>query len=166
MKKNILAAAALATASLGAHATAPMGPGDLGVIDNLAISIGSSVSPGLLFDVFSFSLTDPGMLSGTAVSLNLPPSLSISPFEVRLQGAQFSIIGSDTNPADGFSFSGLAAGNYALTFVGLATGTLGGSYGGAIFAQTAPIPEPGSYALMLAGLAAIGFVVARRRDRA
>jgi len=32
--------------------------------------------------------------------------------------------------------------------------------------HVSPIPEPGTYALMLAGLAAVGFVVARRRRRA
>jgi hypothetical protein len=168
MKKKILAAAALAVASVGAQANPPVEPGDLGAIDNLPLSIGNVVAPGLLFDVFSFTLNDSGMLSGTAVSLNVPSSLGLSPFEVRLQDSSFAIKGSDNNPSDGFSFSGLAAGHYALTFVGLATGTRGGSYGGAILAETGgspPIPEPGSYAMMLAGLAAVGFVVARRRAR-
>jgi hypothetical protein len=162
MKTKAITAAALAVASASALA---VGPGNLGTIDNTPISVGNTVPAGLLFDVYTFSLDDPGMLSGIASALNLPPALNLSPFSVVLQSAAFMVLGTDTNPADGYSFTGLASGNYTLTFVGFATGTLGGSYGGAILAQTAPIPEPETYALMLAGLGMVGFMAARRSRR-
>ena len=38
-----------------------------------------------------------------------------------------------------------------------------GSYSGSL--QVAPVPEPQTYALLLAGLGAVGFVAARRRAR-
>jgi hypothetical protein len=158
--RPVAVAAALALASASALA---VGPGNLGAIDNMPITVGNSVPGPLLFDVYTFSLVNPGFLSGIAASLELPSVLGLAGFSVVLQDASFTTIGTDTNPADGFMFSGLSAGSYALTFVGLTTGSLGGSYGGAILAQT--IPEPETYALMLAGLAAVGFVAMRRRVR-
>lgn len=156
----LIGATALAAASLSAQA---VGPGALGTIDNTPVVVGNTVPAGLLFDVYSFSLLKPGMLSGIAASLELLPALSISGFSAVLQDASFMTIGKDTSPGDGFSFSGLAAGSYALTFVGFATGTQGGSYGGSIFATT--VPEPENYAMFLAGLGVIGFVMTRRAKR-
>lgn len=158
--KHISMAAALLAASSSALAVSP---GALGAIDNTPIAVGNTVTPGLLFDVYTFSLVDPGMLSGVASASNLPPALAISNFPAVLQNASASVIGTDLNPADGFSFNGLSAGSYALTFVGFATGSLGGSYGGAMLAQTAPVPEPETYALMLAGLVTLSFLARRRK---
>ena len=65
----------------------------------------------------------------------------------------------------GTSFSGLltAPGTYHLAFVGTVTG-VGGQYSASI--QAVPVPEPETYAMMLAGLGAIGFVAWRRRRQA
>jgi PEP-CTERM motif len=41
---------------------------------------------------------------------------------------------------------------------------VGGSYGGNVVLT--PVPEPETYALMFAGLGIVGFVAARRRNRA
>lgn len=55
----------------------------------------------------------------------------------------------------------LAANTYTLEVRGSVDGTFGGAYAGVL--DIAPVPEPGGYALMLAGLALIGGIVARRR---
>jgi hypothetical protein len=44
--------------------------------------------------------------------------------------------------------------------------TLQGLSNAAIYAVAAPVPEPETYALMLAGLGAVGFVARRRQNRA
>jgi hypothetical protein len=57
----------------------------------------------------------------------------------------------------------LPLGTYTIVVTG--TGITGStaSYGGNVVAT--PVPEPETYAMMLAGLGAIGFLVARRRNR-
>jgi hypothetical protein len=58
----------------------------------------------------------------------------------------------------------LAAGSYDLRIDGTAAAG-GGSYWGAVTLTTAPIPEPETYAMMLAGLGLMGFVARRRRQK-
>lgn len=65
----------------------------------------------------------------------------------------------------GFDFARLT-----LDTSGFASATAGGSFslalsGGDLYLQFAPVPEPGTWALWLAGLAGVGFVAARRRGR-
>ena len=55
----------------------------------------------------------------------------------------------------------LSAGTYELTLTGTATGTSGGEYH--LFASAVPVPEPGEWAMMLAGVAMMGVMVRRRR---
>ena len=74
--------------------------------------------------------------------------------------------------ADGSAYAALNVGSSSSTgiySVNLGTGaaSLIGNYGGTLTGLTvAPIPEPETYALMLAGLAATGFMAKRRRKRA
>jgi hypothetical protein len=160
--KQIAAAAMLATAACSSFA---VGPGPLGSIDNMPVSISNIVPMGIFQDVYSFSIADPGSLAGNVVAINFG-TYNIQGLTVTLQDASFAVIGSDNNPADGFSFGSLAAGNYALNVLGFATGSQGGFYSGGLIAQTAPIPEPETYALMLAGLGIVGFIARRRRSAA
>jgi hypothetical protein len=166
MNIQSLAAAALAATSLSAFA---VGPGPLGAIDNLPLTVSNVVAQGIFQDVYSFTLVGPGMLSGSAVAINSSvgaTSYNILGLTVTLQDASFALVGSDNTPATGFTFNNLAAGTYALNVLGYANGSEGGSYAGDVLATTAPVPEPQAYALMLAGLAAVGFAASRRQPKA
>ncbi len=65
----------------------------------------------------------------------------------------------DTNPDDGFSFTGLSAGAYSLTFLGSGKG----GYGGYYTVSSTAVPEPESVAMVLAGLGVLGAAALRRR---
>ena len=78
-------------------------------------------------------------------------------------GLSGSVAGSD--PTADFGFNGLTAGNYVLNITGIVAGILGGSYAGVLEGATAPVPGPEIYALMLAGLGAVGFIARRRRPQ-
>lgn len=53
----------------------------------------------------------------------------------------------------------LNAGTYALQISGNAVGTIGGSYSGIL--NLAPVPEPDTYGMLLAGLGLMGFMIRR-----
>lgn len=156
------AAAVLAATSVSAFA---VGPGPLGTIDNTPIAISNIVPAGIFQDVYSFSLADPGSLSGSITAVNFG-TYNIAGLTVTLQDSSFAVIGSDSSPDTGFTFSGLASGNYALSVLGYATGSSGGFYAGGFIAETAPVPEPETYALLLAGLGVVGFMASRRKAQA
>jgi PEP-CTERM motif len=158
--RHIVASLSLVAVSSAAFA---VGPGPLGTIDNLPITVSNIVPAGIFQDVYSFTIADPGSVSGSITPVNFGV-YNIAGLTVTLQDASFAVVDSDNTPLDGFSFGSLAAGNYALNVLGFATGSQGGFYAGGLIAQTAPIPEPETYTLMLAGLGIVGFIARRRRS--
>ena len=129
---------------------------------------------GSFSDVFTFSVTNPRDTVTSAVSLE-QPNLDGSGFDYFIEGGSFglysdadgdgmggTLISQTTFGGDSTSLSadGIAAGSYYWAVAGNASGDLGGIYN--FTTNTAPIPEPETYALMLAGLGLLGFVGKRR----
>jgi hypothetical protein len=164
--KTIAAAAALSFAAVGSFAMPldPLSP---------SASFSNTVT-GAFTDVWTFNL---GTESAVAASItNVEVTFAgmsagkILGFMAYLNGTQlFGPTSSVT--AGGITVTTqvlaggttLPAGMYELTISGTGITGANASYGGNIVAT--PVPEPETYALMLAGLAAVGFVAARRRNQ-
>lgn len=170
-KKIIFVLMVVGTASANATVT------DLGNV-NPAIPTtftGSVLSPGPFNDIFSFILP-PNSGSGYSI-LNFPLSIPgagnfntiISSISLYSNADGILFNGDDTNVASflvpggntiGFTGESSLGGNMYISISGIANGSLGGLYSGAI--SVSAIPEPETYAMLLAGLGIIGAIVRRR----
>ncbi len=126
--------------------------------------------PGMFTDFFNF--TAPGgavQASVAAISIDLIPFANINNLQVILFNGTGPMIGSQVmagpiGESSAMSNIALMGGNmYSFRVTGDVVGAPAGYY--AFTAVAAPIPEPGTYAMMLAGLGAVGFVAMRRRQR-
>lgn len=107
---------------------------------------------------YSFTVTGPATVTGDTNSSGIVWS------GVKLEAPSVPYSALDANPDDGFSFSGLTAGNYTLTFIGTGTGGYGGYY--TITDAPAAVPEPGTLALLLCGLGLLSMTGRRRATSA
>jgi len=71
-----------------------------------------------------------------------------------------TVVGAYDFSAGTHSFGALLAGDYFYTVE--ATGAAGGGY--TLGSYIVPVPEPGTYALLLAGLGVVAFVARRRKN--
>lgn len=173
MKFKLFSAAILL--ALGAPAMASQCSGDgssLGTVGSATTSFYSEcqrtfASSGADFtDHYSFSIADFGNVAGGLVDFLVFQwnDVNLNSVTVRPAGARAGQ--TDSDPTDGFSFVGLAAGKYDLAVSGsLDRGQLAGGYIGAINSTAsiaAPVPEPATYAMLMIGLAGVGFASRRR----
>jgi hypothetical protein len=176
-KKLVALAAVLACAGaawadpINAVATDPADPGSFAIKSSPGTAIlGAFNAPGLFVDVFWFSLD---ALQEFSISLTNSPVGNqgrINFFAAVLvppgsPAGDLTLVTSGPTSQTLFgSWTPLAAGVYGLYVGGESLGTVGATYGGS--ATAVPIPEPSTYALMLAGIGAIGLLASRRRATA
>lgn len=178
--KQTLVAIALTGAFSAAQAqtTVPINtPGDLtfdlGANPSSEFAYTVTHEPASFNDVFTFSLSSASDTITSAVSL-VQPAFG-GGFDYMIADGTFglysdadgdglggTLISSTTFGSSNTSLTAnnIAAGSYYWAISGNATGNLGGIYN--FTTNTAPVPEPETYALMLAGLGLLGFVGKRR----
>ena len=143
----------------------------------------ASASFGSTFwDDYIFTIPN-GSANSVTSSINLDSILGLSNLQARLYtgnvhqtaavvpGTLMSAWGTTVNfsPTVGITTVvlnpiSLLAGTYTLQVKGTVAGISGGSYAGVLnIAQ--PVPEPESYAMLMAGLGLIGFMARRRKSK-
>ena len=172
--KSVIAAAAIFSLAGGALAATV----DWGVHNSPSETAAPIVS-GSFTDYYLFSIPAGfNLLASVTVANNLTLPGPVSIFQINngkyslwsdagvagpgggdmMIGGDWAFNGSSGNTINSVN---VGIGSYFYKVTGDAVGISGGLY--VISSAIAPIPEPETYALMLAGLGAIGFVVARRR---
>lgn len=173
--KHAVAVAVLAGASVGANATVT----DLGEVkfDSPTAFTGIVLGNGAgINDVFQFTLEQPNVGSGYSAA-NVPLTFSGGNFDTILSTISLLSYGDDGlygTSDDQLLASSVAPGGDSINLTydqpltgpayinvtGLTAGAEGGIYAGAI--GVSPVPEPESFAMLLAGLGLMGAVVRRR----
>lgn len=163
MNLKSLACAALIFAAGAASATTT----DWGPHASIEVGFGHAEGAGAsIDDIFSFSLASPTGLVAVSVANDGANGAfdltggTLSLYQVGNSTALGSVNFDST--AISYDFGALAAGNYFYEITATVAPTAqGGSY--LVSSTLAPVPEPETYALLLAGLGAVGFMVRRRR---
>jgi hypothetical protein len=137
----------------------------------------AGVAAGPFSDIFTFTLPANGGSGYSVANFELlKPLYDAALTSFALVSNADGVVGSadDAVLASTFSagtnslsmtYGASPAGKYYLWVAGITTGSAGGIYNGAISvsAVTTPVPEPETFALMLAGLGTLGFLARRRR---
>jgi len=136
-----------------------------GVTSNFGSSFGADTKGKTFLSNYTFDYGNPFAVSSAVISiaLNKMSSLDIGSFTLSGNGNTYTGSKSTIGNTQFFtlSASNLASGLYTLSVAGTVTGHAGGSFGGNI--SVAAVPEASTTAMMIGGLALVGFGVARRR---
>jgi len=174
MKLKSIAAAAVLAVSAGAHADETF---ELGTV-NGTLPVGNTVFSGSFTDTYNFTVSS--LSSVTAIVLNTSYTIESSAISLgrigliaaSLDGVPLTLSIANTSIAPGidmtvqklFTFTGVPMGGlntHTLTIGGVADAP-SAAYTGSI--SVTAVPEPETYALMLAGLGVVGLLARRRRS--
>ncbi len=167
LNKKLLAAAALAVCSTAGYADAGGGALDL---TSGSTFFGRADATGIFTDTWTFTLAGMSSLTGTAsssavdsqdldfgsvfIATQADPATPVATFAGNL--------GTDMNEFYSLAQTPLAPGAYAVVVNGT-NSPLKAAYSGTLTIAAAAVPEPGTYALMFAGLGIVAFIGLRRR---
>ena len=175
--KTLVAALVFATASLGSGAAfaddISQAPEALTLLDGSGF-FGDSFAMDNMGDTFSdhftFSVTDmPHDLDAIISSISGSASTGIDITGLSVYSEAGTLIANGTSLMTGMndvwtlSTDNLALGNYYLQVSGTMVSDTSGSFGGAV--MLAPVPEPETYGMMLAGLGLVGWAARRRKTK-
>lgn len=164
MKKTLLSLAVVSSLFAVSNVNADnLVFGPIAIVNETGLQTAVHTEAGFFSDVFTFtgaSFTSSGSTSGLSFALPGTPGISFS--DVDLNGVSGTV--ALFNGATSFFVSNVAAnnlGSYTLTVMGTASAP-SANYG--VTLNVSAVPEPSSYAMVLAGLGLIGFMSKRRQN--
>ena len=137
--------------------------------------IGNTVGVGSFTDNYAFTILSSGLSAVSVTEAELLPYFDINSLHISLYKSTAlyntagGLVASGTdavvngNLASSLGILTIAPGLYDLQVTGVGAGSLGGGYGGHL--TVAPVPEPTESALMLSGIAMLGFIASRRSKK-